>query len=64
MCDRFAARYLVDRLGAAVHTLRHERVPREQWDFQDLEAFITGARRRRVARRPLAPRDVKWSGRP
>lgn len=49
MCDRFAARYLVDHLGAAIRTERSERVPREQWDFQDLDAFVTGRQVRRSA---------------
>lgn len=52
MCDRFAARYLVDQLGGAVRTIRGERVPRENWDFQDLEGFVSGSRRKRAARRP------------
>jgi len=59
MCDRFAARYLVDHLGAAVRTQVGERVPRAQWDFQDLDGFVAGARRTRVARRPLTSRAVK-----
>ena len=49
MCDRFAARYLVDHLGGTVRSERGERVPREQWDFQDLEGFVTGGRVRRSA---------------
>ena len=49
MCDRFAARYLVDHLGAAIRTERGERVPREQWDFQDLDAFVAGRPVRRLA---------------
>ena len=61
MCDRFAARYLVDHLGAAIRTERGERVPREQWDFQDLDGFVAGARRTRVARRPLTSHEVKLS---
>jgi len=49
MCDRFAARYLVDHLGAAIRTERGERVPREQWDFQDLDGFVAGRHLRRSA---------------
>jgi len=49
MCDRFAARYLVDQLGAAIRTERGERVPREQWDFQDLDGFVAGGHLRRSA---------------
>ena len=61
MCDRFAARYLVDRLGIAVRTERGERVPRGEWDFQDLDGFVASARRVRVARRPLTSRSVNLS---
>ena len=49
MCDRFAARYLVNHLGATVRTESGERVPRGQWDFQDLDAFVTGRHVRRSA---------------
>ena len=61
MCDRFAARYLVDRLGTAVRAERGERVPREDWDFQDLDGFVSPSRRRSVARRPLTSRNVNLS---
>src|SRR3989304_3035268 len=61
MCDRFAARYLVDHLGARIRTERGERVPREQWDFQDLDGFVAGSRRTRVARRPLTSHEGKLS---
>lgn len=49
MCDRFAARYLVDHLGAAILTERGERVPRAHWDFQDLDGFVAGGHLRRSA---------------
>ena len=49
ICDRFATRYLVDQLGAAIRTERGERVPREQWDFQDLDGFVAGGHLRRSA---------------
>jgi hypothetical protein len=52
MCDRFAARVLVDRYGATVHDRRGRPVPREEWDFQDLERFV--ARARRLKRGDLA----------
>jgi hypothetical protein len=61
MCDRFAARYLVDHLGVAVRTERGVRVPREDWDFQDLDGFVSSSRRRRVARRPLVSSEVRLS---
>lgn len=48
MCDRFAARFLVDRLGATVRAPDGKPVPREVWDFQDLERFVAAARDRRV----------------
>lgn len=65
MCDRFAARYLVEHYGARVHDRRGRPVPREAWDFQDVEGFVAPARRRRP-RRSLAattvPRDKGHDG--
>ena len=46
MCDRFAARYLVDRFGAVVRDSKRRRVAREEWDFQDLDGFVAAARDR------------------
>jgi len=46
MCDRFAVRELVDRYGAVVRDSRGRLVTRPEWDFQDLEGFVTAARRR------------------
>lgn len=51
MCDRFAARYLVDRYGAAVRDPKGRPVLREEWDFQNLDGFVAAARDRRVRRR-------------
>ncbi len=48
MCDRFAARYLVERFGATVRDSSGRIVPREAWDFQDLERFVAAARDRRA----------------
>ena len=48
MCDRFAARYLVDRFGREVRDPTGQPVPREAWDFQDLDGFVEPARDRRV----------------
>ncbi len=45
MCDRFAARVLVDQYGASVRNARGQPVPRSEWDFQDLDGFVAGARR-------------------
>lgn len=50
MCDRFAARHLVDRFGCPVTTEKGERAPREAWDFQDLEGFVAAVRTRRPLR--------------
>jgi hypothetical protein len=44
MCDRFAARYLVDRFGCRVTHDDGRLVLREDWDFQDLSGFVAGAR--------------------
>ena len=46
MCDRFATRLLVDFYGAAVRDEDGYPVPREAWDFQDVEGFISPLRRR------------------
>ena len=47
MCDRFAARCLVERYGAVVRDRRRCLVSREAWDYQDVEGFVAAARRRR-----------------
>jgi hypothetical protein len=44
MCDRFAARALVDNYGVEVVDSRGHRVDRQQWDFQDLDGFVHAAR--------------------
>ncbi len=54
MCDRFAARFLVDRCDAKVLRSDDSEVPREEWDFQDLDGFVAAARDWRVAR-PRTP---------
>ncbi len=53
MCDRFAARFLVERFGSTVRDHRGRMAPREAWDFQDVESFVAAARVRRAARRPI-----------
>lgn len=55
MCDRFAARFLVDRLGSTVRTPAGKLVPREEWDFQDLHRFVAAARDQRVILSPSPP---------
>jgi hypothetical protein len=46
MCDRFAARQLVDRYGAKVTWPDGSAIDREEWDFQDLDGFVAKARAR------------------
>ena len=61
MCDRFATRYVVERFGLIVEAKDGRAIPREDWDFQDLDRFVAAARDRRsqrpraAARRPLPP---------
>ena len=50
-CDRFAARILVGEYGCRMLDRQGRRVPREEWDFQDLDSFVRAARSKR-ARRP------------
>ena len=52
MCDRFAARYLVDRFRAPVRDEGGRLVLRDEWDFQDLDRFVAAAHRRRPGRQP------------
>ncbi len=59
MCDRFAARFLVDRCGAVVYTAHGRSVPRDEWDFQDLDRFVAAARDRRSLRRSAFRRAGK-----
>lgn len=49
-CDRFATRVLVDQYGAEIRDSRGRIVPREAWDFQDLDGFVAAARRKRLSR--------------
>lgn len=53
MCDRFAARVLVDHYGCPVVGRSGRPVPREAWDFVDLHAFVGGAPREPQMRLPL-----------
>ena len=55
MCDRFAARHLVDHFGTPVRDEDDRRVTRELWDFQNLDGFVAAARDLRYAgaARPL-----------
>lgn len=45
MCDRFAARVLVDEYGCALIDAEGRAPPRTTWDFQDLERFVAAAPR-------------------
>ena len=47
MCDRFAARFLIERFGAVVRAPDGRRVERDEWDFQNLDRFVAAARSRR-----------------
>ena len=50
MCDRFAARHVVDRFDAMVRDVRGRPVPRSEWDFQDVNGFVASARQRSSSR--------------
>lgn len=61
MCDRFAARALVDAHGCPVYAAGRRPAERASWDFQDLERFVARAPRAGVAaaaRRPIPVRIV------
>ncbi len=45
MCDRFAARALLDAYQARVLDSRGRPVARAKWDFQDLDQFVAAAPR-------------------
>jgi hypothetical protein len=48
MCDRFAARALVDDWGTPISDGHNRPVPRTVWDFQDLDGFVVAARADRL----------------
>lgn len=61
MCDRFAARALIDDFGCSLRRAGGGQPPRESWDFQDLDAFVARARKTDftsavAARRPIPVR--------
>lgn len=58
MCDRFAARYLADRSGVVVRGPGSRTVPRQAWDFQDLDGFVAAARDGRTRRGQVAPQAL------
>ena len=43
MCDRFAARTLVDAFGCRVTDALGRNVDRARWDFQDVDGFVAAA---------------------
>lgn len=59
MCDRFAARALVDLHGAVIRDSQGKSVAREVWDFQDLDRFVAPALTRRAPRRRPEPAAAK-----
>lgn len=54
MCDRFAARVLVDQYGAPLRLSDGRSVSRGEWDFQDLERFVAAAPREAAAESSVA----------
>ncbi len=44
MCDRFAARHLIDVYGCAFRDSKGRALPRDEWDIQDLDGFVAAAR--------------------
>ena len=70
MCDRFAARHIVDRFDATVRDTRGRPVPRSEWDFQDVDGFVAAARKpasggtKRKARVPSRARSIPARSRP
>lgn len=59
MCDRFAARILVDQYGCRLCDKHGRPMPRREWDIQDLDGFVAAARSAapvpRAARLPRPP---------
>lgn len=61
MCDRFAARVLVTHFGCKMLDSRGRRVPRERWDFQDVDGFVAAAPKMPTTLwdlPPTGPRDI------
>lgn len=54
MCDRFAARVLVDHYGCPIVARDGGRVLREAWDFQDLNGFVAAAAKEKTVERQSA----------
>jgi hypothetical protein len=61
MCDRFAARELVGRFGCPLADSRGRPVPRDRWDFQDVESFVAAARLKHPP--PSAPKSAARAAR-
>lgn len=58
MCDRFAARYLVDHFQTPVVGPDQRPVPRDAWDYQDLNGFVVAARDKRILLTRAACRPI------
>ncbi len=58
MCDRFAARVLVDDFGVRVLDPRGQPVPRESWDFRDVHAFVAAAPKAPALSLPPVQREI------
>jgi len=57
MCDRFAARILVDQYRCPIRRRSGAAAPREMWDFKDLDAFVGAApKQSRPTPRPIPVR--------
>ncbi len=52
MCDRYATRFLIDRFNLTVRDADHQPVSRNEWDFQDVYAFVAAAQTRTPAHKP------------
>jgi hypothetical protein len=55
MCDRFAARALATEFRCAIRDSRGRLVPRQVWDFQDVDGFVAAARRKPALTTPPLP---------
>ena len=64
MCDRFAARALVDAHGCRLTDAHGRPVARERWDFKDLDAFVAAAPREPRQPPPRGPIPVVIRGLP
>jgi hypothetical protein len=59
MCDRFATRVLVDDYGCQLRDSGGRALPREHWDFQNLDGFVAAAKRPPRPARAARPRAAR-----